>query len=111
MMDYPSAMGYPKYMETLGPKLLYPILERLAEKLQARGESRELTVCGGGALLILKVIDRETRDIDVIVPRLDSLLIELATEVAQEFSLEQGWLNNGPASLSRDLESGWESRD
>jgi len=94
----------------LGPKLLRPILDRLDAKLKARGESRELTVCGGGALLILNIIDRQTRDIDVIAPELDPLLKAVAAEVGQEFGLEPGWLNNGPASLSRDLESEWETR-
>jgi len=103
-------LDYPKYMEMLGPKLLRPILDSLDAKLQVRGELRELTVCGGGALLILNIIDRQTRDIDVIAPELDSVLKEVAAEVGREFGLEPGWLNNGPASLSRDLESGWETR-
>ncbi len=97
-------------MEKLGPKLLRPILESLDAKLHARGESRELIVCGGGALLILDIIDRQTRDIDVIAPELDLVLKEVAAEVGKEFGLEPEWLNNGPASLSRDLEVGWETR-
>jgi hypothetical protein len=109
-MDNPSVLDYTWYMEMLGPALLRPILESLDAKLQARGEPRELVVCGGGALLILNLIDRQTRDIDVITPELDLVLKEIAAEVGQEFGLEPGWLNNGPASLARDLEQGWETR-
>lgn len=110
MMDIPSVLDYPKYMKMLGPQLLQPILESLDLKLRNKNEHRELIVCGGGALLILDIIDRQTRDIDVIAPELDLVVKEIAAEVGQEFGLEPGWLNNGPASLSRDLEVGWEDR-
>jgi len=97
-------------MKTLGRKLLQPILSSVDLKLRGRNEHRDLIVCGGGALLILDIIDRQTRDIDVIAPELDPILNEIAIEVGKEFGLESGWLNNGPASLSRDLEVGWRDR-
>lgn len=59
---------------------------------------------------MLGIIERQTRDVDVIAPVIDPLLQTLAAEVGREFGLEKGWLNNGPASLARDLEKGWDER-
>lgn len=108
-MDNPSVLDYPKYM-VLTPKILKPVLDALDQKLEQLNDTRELIVCGGAALLILNVIDRQTRDVDVVTPPLDSVLRQAAEEVRKQFGLEPNWLNNGPESLARDLELGWESR-
>lgn len=89
---------------------MHPILIALDEKLHLTALRRELIICGGGALLVLQIIDRQTRDIDVVAPELDSDLKTVAAEIGAQFGLEQSWLNNGPASLARDLEKGWEKR-
>jgi hypothetical protein len=86
------------------------LLARLDEELGKRSETRSLIICGGGALIVMKVIDRRTRDLDVISPEIDSILKELAESVAIEFGLSKDWLNNGPSSLARDLNPGWRGR-
>lgn len=90
--------------------LLTPILNALDRKLSNLKEPRELVICGGAALLILDITERQTRDVDVITPTLDPLLKEVAEQVGKQFGLESAWLNNGPEALSKDLESGWEAR-
>ncbi len=45
------------------------LLRALAEQLAAAGESYELAVIGGSALLALGLIDRPTRDVDVVALR------------------------------------------
>ena len=86
------------------------ILKRVDEELARIGEKRTLIICGGGALIVMGIIDRQTRDVDVLEPEIDSLLKDIATRVGREFGLSEKWLNNGPQSLRRDLNSGWEKR-
>lgn len=108
-MDYPKHLDYPYYM-ALAPNNLKEILTELDQELTAASEQRTLVVCGGGALLAVDVISRTTRDIDVITPELDPVLQKIAAEVGKRHGLEPGWLNNGPASLARDLQQGWRER-
>lgn len=86
------------------------VLVRLDEELVTAGEKRSLIICGGGALIVMKVIERRTRDVDVVAPEIDPLLKKLAVLVGKEFGLSENWLNNGPASLVRDLTTGWQNR-
>ncbi|MBI3557925.1 MAG: hypothetical protein HY074_16810 [Deltaproteobacteria bacterium] len=89
---------------------LRPILEALDQALATARERRDLVVCGGAALLVLNVTDRQTRDVDVLIPKLDPILIAASERIAAKFGLDPTWLNNGPESLVRDLETGWEER-
>jgi hypothetical protein len=94
----------------LEPENTEPVLIRLDEELTKVGEKRSLIICGGGALIVMKVIERRTRDVDVIAPEVDLLLKKLAAQVGKEFGLSDNWLNNGPASLVSDLSAGWQKR-
>ena len=83
----------------------------LGEQLAAAGERYELVVIGGSGLLVLGIIERSTRDVDLLALRsgdkLDSaepLPEKLATargRVARDFSLPVEWLNAGPTDLLR----------
>jgi hypothetical protein len=83
----------------------------LGEQLAAAGERYELVVIGGSGLLALGIIERSTRDVDLLALRsgdkLDSaepLPKKLATardRVARDFSLPVDWLNSGPTDLLR----------
>lgn len=85
------------------------LLSALGEQLGLRGERYSIVVVGGSALLVLGLISRPTRDVDVVaLLRDDSLmsakplpegLLEAARIVAADFGLPQDWLNDGPASL------------
>lgn len=85
-------------------------LVRLDQELAKQGLRREITVCGGAALLLLKSTNRETRDIDVIAPVLDRDFKDIISKLGKELDHYPEWVNNGPESLVRDLPVGWETR-
>lgn len=87
------------------------LLGALAEQLERIGASYELIVVGGSALLALGLVDRPTKDVDVVAFRegeavhssspLPADLIRARDRVARDFGLPASWLNAGPADLAR----------
>jgi hypothetical protein len=85
------------------------LLEALGQQLQARGTSYHLIVVGGSALLALGLIDRPTKDVDVVAVSdgtslsrpspLPADLIAARDKLARDFGLPTNWLNDAPASL------------
>ena len=85
------------------------LLSALGEQLVALGQRYELVVIGGSGLLALGLIERSTRDVDLLALRsgdgLDSARplpasLEAARDrVARDFSLPNDWLNPGPTDL------------
>jgi len=84
-------------------------LTTLGELLTDQGESYDLIVIGGGALLLQGLIERPTEDLDVVA-RLEGdtwlsakpfpdILTALVIEVADALDLARNWLNHGPAEL------------
>ena len=82
----------------------------LAERLQQLGAPPlRLAVCGGSALLALNLVNRTTRDMDIValldadgqirapVP-LPAVLLQAARDIAPLCALDEQWLNNGPSS-------------
>ena len=91
---------------------------RIAELLTARGERLalarapvELVVIGGSALTILGLVERPTRDVDVVAlldngelrsaTPLPDHVVEARNTVAADFGVDEGWLNAGPGDLLR----------
>jgi hypothetical protein len=85
------------------------LLRALGEQLAARGEHFELVVIGGSALLALGLVERTTKDVDILALRTDAGLegadpmpkgLRAAGDlVARDFELPAEWLNPGPAGL------------
>ncbi|MDX6589231.1 MAG: hypothetical protein QOI84_505 [Solirubrobacterales bacterium] len=85
------------------------VFTALGEQLAAVGERYELVVIGGSGLLALGIIERSTRDVDILALRsgeeLDSAkplpapLQAARDRVARDFSLPAEWLNAGPTDL------------
>lgn len=85
------------------------LLSALGEQLAALGERFELVVVGGSGLLALGLIERSTRDVDILALRSGDELnsakplpanLEAARDrVARDFSLPADWLNAGPTDL------------
>lgn len=81
----------------------------LGEQLAAVGERYELVVIGGSGLLALGMIERATRDVDLVAlhsPKglssarpLPAPLENASERVARDFALPAGWLNAGPTDL------------
>src|ERR1700691_2750402 len=88
-------------------------LEILGQLLVDRGLHYEVAAIGGGSLLLLGLIDRTTKDLDLIAlvkgrelisaDPLPGPLVQAAEEVGRALDLGKDWLNIGPASL---LETG-----
>jgi len=84
-------------------------LEALGELLESRGHKYRLAAVGGGALLLLGLIERSTDDLDIVAQldesgalRADPLpppLREAVADVARALDLPPDWLNPGPGSL------------
>jgi hypothetical protein len=85
------------------------LLSALSEHLAAEGESYDLVVIGGSALLVLGAITRATADIDVLAFRDGATLIKATPfppalvaareRVSRDFGLPARWLNPGPTDL------------
>ncbi|MCE5316805.1 MAG: hypothetical protein LLG04_05515 [Parachlamydia sp.] len=93
----------------------------LGQLLADRGQYYEIVAIGGGSLLLLKLIERTTRDLDLVAlikdgqiisaDPLPQPLIHTAEEVGRALQLSKDWLNIGPASLLQmGLPSGFASR-
>jgi len=68
-----------------------------------------LVVCGGTALVATELLQRTTRDVDIVAMAdgkgklvdpapLPEALVTAAQEVAKDLNLPEDWLNNGPSS-------------
>lgn len=96
-------------MEQLDPVKISRLLAALGERLTLAGEPVELVVIGGFGLNLLGLVDRATRDVDVValvanaelLPArpLPPALVEARDAVAADFGVSDGWLNPGPADL------------
>ena len=83
--------------------------------LAQRGLVLDAVAIGGAALGLLGVIQRETRDCDILHPALPEVIREAAVDFAfqargQGEELSDDWLNNGPSSLADALPAGWIDR-
>jgi hypothetical protein len=95
-------------MMALDPLRASEVLAALGEQL-AGTEPFELVVIGGSGLAALGLIDRSTRDVDLVALRQGSLLVDprplpeplvaARDRVAADFALPEDWLNAAPASL------------
>ena len=110
-------------MPQLSPERLDQALRLTAERLEQLDAPTEvLVVCGGPALLALGLVQRTTRDVDVLArvdPRLGLVdprplsvtLTRVADEVRTALDLPHGWLNVGPADqVVSGLPAGFLSR-
>jgi hypothetical protein len=85
------------------------LLRALGDQLTLIGEPFHVVVVGGSALLALGLIERPTRDVDVVALHAGSALrpagtlppalIEARDRVARDLGLPRDWLNSGPADL------------
>jgi hypothetical protein len=100
-------------MSNITPESSDLLLGALGEQLAARGERFELVVIGGSALLALGLVERTTKDVDIVAIRSDGEmesadplpdgLVAARDLVARDFSLLPRWLNPGPRKHEADL--------
>ena len=96
-------------MEPLEPDRILELLSALGERLALTRTPVELVVIGGSALTILGLVERPTRDVDVVAllnggelrsaKPLPAAVVEARNAVAADFDVSEGWLNSGPGDL------------
>ena len=96
-------------MEALQPNEISALLTALGDRLAHARTRAELVVIGGSALTILGLVERATRDVDVVAlfdggvlrpaKPLPPALVEARDAVAADFGVSDGWLNVGPSDL------------
>ncbi len=90
------------------------ILSALGEQLESLSEEPvELLVCGGSALIAVGLVQRATKDVDVLarVTRTETGQVSLikakplpdgfitaSKKVSRDFNLPENWINTGPTS-------------
>lgn len=68
-------------------------------------------VIGGAALNLLGVVSRETKDCDILDPKIPDDILQAALSFKKSYKdLDSKWLNNGPDSLKKHLPQGWENK-
>jgi len=96
-------------------------LHLLGDVLEDRGEAFDIALIGGGALLLLGLIERSTKDLDILARiegddwllarPLPAALAEAVRDVAETLDLADDWLNPGPTDLlTFGLPDGFENR-
>lgn len=91
------------------------LIPRFDAHLAGHGLHLDAVILGGTALSLLGILERETRDCDVLSPDLPPTILEAAVAFAgmlraEGTELGDDWLNNGPISLASLLPEGWRSR-
>ena len=83
--------------------------------LGSRALRLDAVIIGGAALNLLGIVQRPTRDCDVLHPKIPPDVLTAAREFAMATRsagtpLDDDWLNNGPQSLVDQLPPGWDLR-
>jgi Nucleotidyltransferase of unknown function (DUF6036) len=96
-------------MDGFDQRRTHELFAALGEQLVAARARVELVVIGGSALLAVGLIDRPTRDVDIVAllagetlvdPRpLPAALVAARDRVARDFNLPENWLNAAPSDL------------
>lgn len=86
-------------------------LQLLGQLLMDRSQPFDVVAIGGGGLLLIGLIERSTKDVDLVALRdgaalrpvttLPPVLREAIEDVARVLDLSPNWMNGGPGSLLR----------
>ena len=85
-------------------------IERFDDFLSKKGLKFESIIIGGAALLTMGIINRATRDVDCLDPKIDEEVKAASIEFAHQEEIDENWLNNGPEDLKSDLPADWKER-
>ena len=89
------------------------VLIAFDQYLGTQGLRFEAVIIGGAALIVMEVVDRQTKGVDCLDPVIDARIKQASIEFAKKnpkLRLQENWLNNGPASLKRELPQDWNTR-
>lgn len=108
-------------MNELSTAILEAALDTLGKLIEKRGLQYEVVAIGGGGLLLLGLLIRTTKDLDLVAlvdkgefvsaKLLPPPLIQAIEEVAITFDISRDWINGGPSDLlTFGLPEGFKSR-
>lgn len=83
------------------------IIPKFDEFLFSRNLKFEAVAIGGAALVILDVINRSTRDVDLLETDIPEEILKASKEFANAYGLSDYWFNTGPVDLLRNLPASW----
>lgn len=89
------------------------VLRAFDKHLADEGLHFEAVIIGGAALIVMDVVDRQTKDVDCLDPLIDARIKQASVEFAKrhpKFRLQPDWLNNGPSTLKTELPKDWTTR-
>jgi hypothetical protein len=82
------------------PKEIIPKFDEFLTSKQLKFDGIAI---GGAALVVLDIIQRSTRDVDLLESEIPEAIAKAASEFARERGLSENWFNAGPADLLRNL--------
>jgi len=85
------------------------IISKFDEFLTSHRLRFEAIAIGGAALVVLDIIQRATRDIDLLETEIPEPIAKAAREFASMHGLSENWFNAGPADLLRNLPPTWKT--
>lgn len=86
------------------------VIAKFDEFLSSQNLTFQGVVIGGTALILQKIIVRETIDIDFLDPSIPNEISRAVTEFRNlhpDLELIEKWFNNGPESLKKNLPASW----
>lgn len=89
------------------------VLEAFDRHLATAGLRFEAVIIGGAALIVMDIVDRQTKDVDCLDPLIDARIKQASVEFARKhpkYRLQADWLNNGPSTLKNELPWDWRTR-
>src|ERR1700682_5764466 len=97
------------------PMQTLEILKLFDQHLVKGGLRLDAVVIGGAALNLLGIVSRFTKDCDILYPEIPKDVADASRAFAAEVrqtgeTLQDDWLNNGPASLIGHLRPQWQQR-
>ena len=83
------------------------IAEKFDKYLTLKGLTFSGIVVGGSALVLLDIIDRSTKDFDLLDSDIPAEILDAAKDFASIENLSEQWLNCGPSELVDYLPKDW----
>lgn len=88
------------------PKEIIPKFDEFLTLKRLRFEG---VAIGGAALVVLDIIQRSTRDVDLLEVEIPEPISKAAIQFASLHGLSEQWFNAGPADLLMNLPSNWKT--
>lgn len=85
------------------------IIPKFDEFLRTHGLRFEAVAIGGAAHVVLDIIQRSTRDVDLLETEIPEAIAQAASKFANIHGLSENWFNAGPADLLRSLPPTWKT--